>query len=108
MKPNNTISLELSHLKTSFSGFKSFAILAVANFANINSNEYFCPVGYIFIVASYLKISKKRNQKSVSNDQSPKPLCPILVQQNQCSIPQLFTSLIFGGLSRRSCNTSGV
>ena len=29
-----------------FSGFKSFAILAVANFANINSNEYFCPVGY--------------------------------------------------------------
>ena len=29
-----------------FSGFKYFAILAVANFANINSNEYFCPVGY--------------------------------------------------------------
>ena len=28
-----------------FGGFKSFAILAVANFANINSNEYFCPVG---------------------------------------------------------------
>ena len=23
---------------------RSFAILAVANFANINSNEYFCPV----------------------------------------------------------------
>ena len=30
-----------------FGGFKSFAILAVANFANINSNEYFCPVGYL-------------------------------------------------------------
>ena len=30
-----------------FNGFKSFAILAVPNFANINSNEYFCPVGYI-------------------------------------------------------------
>ena len=29
-----------------FSGFKSFAILTVANFANINSNKYFCPVGY--------------------------------------------------------------
>ena len=30
-----------------FSGFKYFAILAVANFANINFNEYFCPVGYL-------------------------------------------------------------
>ena len=29
-----------------FSVFKSFATLAVANFANINSNEYFCPVRY--------------------------------------------------------------
>ena len=32
--------------KISFSGFKFFAILAVKNFANINSNEQFCPVGY--------------------------------------------------------------
>ena len=30
-----------------FGGFKSFAILAVATFVNINSNEYFCPVGYL-------------------------------------------------------------
>ena len=28
-----------------FSGFKFFAILEVANFVNINSNECFCPVG---------------------------------------------------------------
>ena len=28
-----------------FSGFKSFAILAVGNFANINSSEYYRPVG---------------------------------------------------------------
>ena len=30
-----------------FSGCKSFAILAVTNFADINSNEYFCPVEYV-------------------------------------------------------------
>ena len=29
-----------------FSGFKSSAILTVANFENIDSDEYFCPVGY--------------------------------------------------------------
>ena len=29
-----------------FSGFKPHAILTAVNFANINSNEYFCPVGY--------------------------------------------------------------
>ena len=30
------------------SGFNFSRFLAVANFANINSNEYFCPVGYFF------------------------------------------------------------
>ena len=33
-------------LVKTFSGIKSFAISAVANIANIYSNEYFCPVGY--------------------------------------------------------------
>ena len=37
-------------LDISFSGFRFFAVLAVANFANINSNEYFCPVGYILFL----------------------------------------------------------
>mgnify|MGYP001791861721 CR=1 FL=1 len=36
-------------LEEIFSGFKSFAILVIANFANINSNEYFCPVGYSIV-----------------------------------------------------------
>ena len=34
-------------LDTSFSGFKFFGTLAVANFTNINSNEQFCLVGYM-------------------------------------------------------------
>ena len=32
-------------LELTFSGFDFSWFLAVANFANINSNEYFCPVG---------------------------------------------------------------
>ena len=32
-------------LELSFSESKFFMILAVANFASINSNEWFCPVG---------------------------------------------------------------
>ena len=35
-----------------FCGFKSFAVLAVANFANINSNEYFRLEGYAIGVSS--------------------------------------------------------
>ena len=38
-------------LKLTFSGFNYSRFLAVANFANINSNESFCPVGhYVLLV----------------------------------------------------------
>ena len=34
-------------LELTFGGFNFSRFLAVVNFANINSNEKFCPVGYI-------------------------------------------------------------
>ena len=43
-----------------FSGLKYFAILAVANFANINSNECFCPVGIRCIVNTFSRTLKGR------------------------------------------------
>ena len=39
---------------TSFSGFKFLPLLAVANFANINSNEWFFPVVYDNHLLEYL------------------------------------------------------
>ena len=41
-------------LAISLSGVKIFAILVVANFANSNSNEQFCPLGYTIMSATLI------------------------------------------------------
>ena len=38
---------QMQLLELTFTGFNFSRFLAVVNFANINSNEKFCPVGYI-------------------------------------------------------------
>ena len=37
-------------MELTFSGFNILRFLAVANFANINSDETFCPVGYSLVI----------------------------------------------------------